>query len=141
MVLGCYKWFEIYSIYEIWFSIQMNRKVPKKRFCIPKQATIADRGYEVFTQETSRSSPRPGGSQKKEVRSKDPGEIISDLSLVFLSSFDSFCCCFLMKLFIVMLCFVFSLWLWYSRRVWWFVGKAWSIASKDISGQQFAICV
>jgi hypothetical protein len=82
-----YKWFEIYSIYEIWFSIQMNRKVPKKRFCIPKQATIADRGYEVFTQESSRSSPRPGGSQKKEVRSKDPGEIISDLSLVFFVKF------------------------------------------------------
>ena len=49
----------------------MDRKVPKKRVCIPKQAKLSDRGYEVFTQESSRATPRPGGSQKNDCRHKD----------------------------------------------------------------------
>ncbi len=44
--------------------------IPKSKVVVPKQRNVADRGYEVFTQEARRSS-YPGGSSAKMASSND----------------------------------------------------------------------
>jgi hypothetical protein len=54
---------------------QVSKKkglIPKSKVVVPKQRNVADRGYEVFTQEARRSS-YPGGSSAKMAASNDEG--------------------------------------------------------------------